>query len=94
MVDHDLRGKQGFCFEYVEFEQPIRNPFNVVAIQNVNLELIGESTTGISRWYLKWKLDKINEGVDEDRREGRRGEIAYKGYYRESLAEAERKLEV
>lgn len=46
-----------------------------MAIQNVNLEFIGESTTGISRWYLKWKLDKINEGVDEDRR----GEIAYKG---------------
>lgn len=83
MVDHDLRGKQGFCFEYVESELPIRNLFDIIAIQNINLELIGESTAGRSRGYLKWKLDEINEGADIDRRESRRGEIAYKGYYRE-----------
>lgn len=78
MVDHGLSGKQGFCFEYVKFEQPIRNPSKVVAIQNVNLELIGESATGISRWYLKWKLDKISEGVDEDRREAEKEKLLTK----------------
>lgn len=54
--DHDLRGKQRFCFGYVEFELPVICSLeDVSAIQNVNLKLMGEFATRLSRWYLKLK---------------------------------------